>query len=563
MDLSLRDFASQVRPRPARPAPDVFDGSVFDAGSPQYIRPEDMLLDIQSQLFGIGRKSTKELDGVHPANFRGRWLRETQGKLLVTPVGDVSQKDMLEAIWEVAKCARRKNEEYPALLPINATLGHYKNIAKNLPSYWNDQLCPALSFADSDNFNERLQKFQSVLISKIDSKDRAEALSVALLPGKLEPREMPIHKVPYLRDYTANPPAPLKICSSLVEFLDILLVLVVRLPRVLWARWLTALFRNWLPLFFLKRCAVTHATALELHRVITQGEITPEKQLAQRLISDRALLRGSPEWLIQLQPIVQQYVRARLELSIALELSNINEWLISENNVNPANSEHKVIIGNLLRSVFGSNGQTGTLPSACGIFRGRKLSMPGDTGPDKLPLSKWLGWIVDQRPALDSLSCALGAEDFGDLINTAYDFLRPSYEPLKSGFGKNALEYVSYMLGAPRKRDRDPSFTDEFNLVIRGEGGRRARRISVQPGSELLIMIVQLIGFKAGYRLAKLSDLLELFDCIGIDFKSEPADFEILVSRLTELGLLESSADAAEAASLKPRYSFRSKELDD
>jgi hypothetical protein len=140
-----------------------------------------------------------------------------------------------------------------------------------------------------------------------------------------------------------------------------------------------------------------------------------------------------------------------------------------------------------------------------------------------------------------------------------YSHVRPDYEPLKSGFGKNAYEYVAFVLGAPRKVDRDPAFPDEFNLIYRAEGGRRARHVTVQPGPQLLGMLVQLVNYQAradSGTFAKFGDLLDLFADVGIDFRSNPDDFEGLKADLLRLGLLQSSADAAEAATLKPPYSI-------
>jgi hypothetical protein len=81
----------------------------------------------------------------------------------------------------------------------------------------------------------------------------------------------------------------------------------------------------------------------------------------------------------------------------------------------------------------------------------------------------------------------------------------------------------------------------------------------VQPGPELLTLLVQLVSHQATARYqttAKLSDLLDLFDALGVDFRSSPDDFDTLKADLLRLGLLQSSADAAEAASLKSAYSF-------
>jgi hypothetical protein len=170
-----------------------------------------------------------------------------------------------------------------------------------------------------------------------------------------------------------------------------------------------------------------------------------------------------------------------------------------------------------------------------------------------------LTWIATNHPALDALAQIIGAEDTNNLVERVYAYIRPDYEPLRSGFGKNAYEYVAFALGAPRKADRDPEFPDEFNLIYRGEGGRRSRQVMIQPGPDLLALLVQLVSHQAASRYqttAKLSDLLDLFDSLGVDFRSSPDDFETLKLDLLRLGLLQSSADAAEAASLKPAYSF-------
>lgn len=210
-----------------------------------------------------------------------------------------------------------------------------------------------------------------------------------------------------------------------------------------------------------------------------------------------------------------------------------------------------------------TNANNPTLPPASGMFftagHAVQLSMPGDQGAKKLPLDEWLKWMVANLPALDKLATIIGAQDTLDLVENVYGYLRPEYEPLKSGFGKNAYEYVAFALGAPRKIDRDPEFPDEFNLIYRGEGGRRARHIMVQPGPQLLTLLVQVVTHQAKKRFqstAKLSDLLDMFDALGIDFRSNPDDFEGIKSELLRLGLLQSSADAAEAASLNAAYSF-------
>jgi hypothetical protein len=168
--------------------------------------------------------------------------------------------------------------------------------------------------------------------------------------------------------------------------------------------------------------------------------------------------------------------------------------------------------------------------------------------------------LETRRPRLEALSVVLGGSSTEDVVERVYAYLRPVYEPLRSGFGKNANEFVSYTLGAPRKIDRDPEFPDEYNLLHRGEGGKRARRVSVEPGPELLALLVQLLAETAHEEQrfsARLGDLLDLLEDVGLDFRSEPVDFDSLTNELLRLGLLQSSADAAEAASLKPKFSLR------
>lgn len=170
-----------------------------------------------------------------------------------------------------------------------------------------------------------------------------------------------------------------------------------------------------------------------------------------------------------------------------------------------------------------------------------------------------MDWLKTNLDDLEQLSILLGKRSAVELVECIYDYLRPDYEPLSNRFGKQAREYVSYTLGAPLRSDRDPEFMDEYNLLYRGAGGGRKWRISVQPGPLLLVLLVQLVHARSTIedrRGAKLGDLLKLFDDIGIDFKSEPDDFEILKRELLTLDLLHSSADAAEAASLKARYSI-------
>ena len=185
--------------------------------------------------------------------------------------------------------------------------------------------------------------------------------------------------------------------------------------------------------------------------------------------------------------------------------------------------------------------------------------MPGDTGTNRLPLDMWLDWVVKNQAPLDCLARLIGGQDVPDFINKVYDYLRPDYEPLVNTFSKNKNEFVRYNLGAPLKTNRDPLMPDEFNLLYLGEKGRRSGQTKIQPGPDLLKLLVQIVSFQAQKThktTAKLGDLLDLFDNLGVDFRSNPNDFEIFKEQLLRIGLLHSSADAAEAASLKPLYSF-------
>lgn len=356
------------------------------------------------------------------------------------------------------------------------------------------------------------------------------------------------------------PSRALPVCKSLIETIDTLISLEPCLPRILWSRWLTATLRLWLPLFFLKRCAVTGAAAQLIKNVLKYNTVQSPAEISSTLSGGNSVLRGSKEWLNQLTPIIQSYVRARFEISILLELSNLLARL-KAHSIDPANPAHeqKVIRELSLYEVFATSTTTNQLPEAEGLFASKKLSMPGDTGTNRLPFDVWLGWIVANRSSLDALAKVIGAEDVPNLMEKVYSFLRPEYEPLKNGFTKNMREFVVYNLQAPLKAARDPEFPDEYNLIYCGEGGRRSRQIMIQPGPELLALLVQIVSHQAESKYqttAKLSDLLDLFDSLGVDFRSSPEDFEALKVHLLKHGLLQSSADAAEAASLKPSYSF-------
>lgn len=566
MGFDLKSFAAQVRPSPRRPSPDPFANSVFDAGSPQYVRPEDLFLDIQSRLFNLDRKSSQDLGGIDPADFKTRWLRDGTAGLTLQKAGQVTNQHLVDSAMSLLRCSQRKKERHPTLLPMVPTLGLYKNIKPNLPNFLNDQLRPALTFADEVGFGQRVTTLKCYLSTGTHPDDSLKQLATALLPpgagNNLQAltNVVPPHDGPLLKDYTATPSRPLPLCQSLKEATDTLLALEALLPRILWTRWLTAALRLWLPLFFLKRCAVSAAAAQSAKGALATNIVPPPAELAATLFGVKAILRGSKEWLNQLAPIIQNYVRARFELSILLELSNLHQWLGAQG-IDPANPAQENQVKRKLDDyeVDPNHPNTPVLPSSTGILATGKLSMPGDTANGRLPFDLWLTWIATNHPALDALAQIIGAEDTNNLVERVYAYIRPDYEPLRSGFGKNAYEYVAFALGAPRKADRDPEFPDEFNLIYRGEGGRRSRQVMIQPGPDLLALLVQLVSHQAASRYqttAKLSDLLDLFDSLGVDFRSSPDDFETLKLDLLRLGLLQSSADAAEAASLKPAYSF-------
>jgi hypothetical protein len=566
MAFDLRSFAAQVRPSPRRPSPEPFAASIFDAGSPQYVRPEDLFLDIQGSLFELERKGSQDLNGTDPSDFRTRWLADAAASLSLQRVGHVTNQQLVEVTMSLLRCSQRKKERHPTLLPILPALGLYKNIKPNLPKFLNDQLRPALTFADEAGFPARVAALRQRLAVGTQQDDSVKQLAAALLPlqpgTNLDPAAQPVapHDGPLLKDFTQTPSRPLPVCRSLQEALDSLLDLEQRMPRILWTRWLTATLRLWLPLFFLKRCAVTAQGALAAKAVLSSNIVPACPELTTTLFGTNGILRGSSEWLNQLAPLVQNYVRARLEISILLELDNLHEWLAIQG-IDPENPAHIARVKRKLddHEVDPNRLTSSTLPSATGLLATGKISMPGEAGTGRLPFDVWLTSLAANRAALDALAKAIGADDTASLVERVYAFLRPDYEPLRAGFGKNAYEYVAFALGAPRKVDRDPEFPDEFNLIYRGEGGRRSRQIMVQPGPSLLALLVQIVSHQAQRQhqsAAKLSDLLDIFDSLGIDFRSNPRDFETLKADLLKLGLLQSSADAAEAASLKPSYSL-------
>lgn len=567
MTFDLKSFAAQVRPSPQRP--EAFSDSVLDAGSPQYVRPEDLFLDIQARLFDLKPFWAKDLGGIDPADFRTRWIRQGASSLTLKKIGPVSGEQLVDSVMSLLKCSRRKKERYPTLLPMVPSLSHFKNIKPNLPNFLSDQFRPALAFADESGFSNRISILKSCLCDGTHADESMRQLAAALLPppspaAKLSSAsfQVPPHDAPILRDFTTQPNKALAVCSSFGEAIDTLIALEARVPRLLWTRWLTATIRLWLPLFFLRRCAIG-ANAAQLAKTILAQRIVPTSSVVSGfMLGGGSILRGNREWLNQLSPIIQNYVRARLELSILLELSNLHEWMVTQS-INPVDPAHSQKISRELDNfeVDPARPKYVPFPNGKGIFlNSAKLSMPGDsTRNDRLPFDAWLNWITKNRQSLDALARAIGANETADLVERVYAHVRPEYEPLRNGFGKNALEYVAFALGAPRKVDRDPEYPDEFNLLFRGEGGRRARQVQVQPGPQLLAMLVQFVSHKSSSKYnatAKLSDLLDLFETLGIDYRSNPEDFDGLRSDLLRLGLLRSSADAAEAASLNPAYSL-------
>jgi hypothetical protein len=572
MPFDIKSFKEQVRPSPRRPSPAPFNNSVFDAGSPQYVRPEDLFLDIQSRLFGVTPRASHDLGGIDPSDFRTRWMREGVSELGLQRIGSVADEELAESAMHLLRTPKRKNERYRTLLPVVPALGFYKNIKPNLPNFLNDQLRPALSFADEVGFGGRVARLKEKLAVGSHGDDSLKRIAIGLLPPprsanvRIDPSGVVIglHDGPLLKDFCQQPSRSLSICTSLKDALDTLLDLETRLPRILWARWMSAAMRFWLPLFFLRRCSVT-AIAANAARVALMERAAPTAvDLSSRLCNANGLLRGSREWLNQLTPIVQNYVRARFEISILIELGNLQQRLSAQGIDVTKSTDHERAKQELAAyEVNPANATNTSLPQPAGIFvagnSSVQLSMPNDQGARRLPFDEWLKWMVENLPALDALAALIGAQNSVDLVERVYGYIRPEYEPLKSGFGKNAYEYVAFALGAPRKVDRDPEFPDEYNLIYRGEGGRRARHVVVQPGPQLLTLLVQIVAWQAKSQFqttAKLSDLLDLFDSVGLDFRSNPDDFEGLKSELLRLGLLQSSADAAEAASLNPSYSF-------
>ena len=556
MAFDVRTFATLVRPSPKRSSPEALSDSAFDAGSPQYVRPEDMFLDIQARLFGLTRKAAQDLGGLDPADFAGRWKKFGHTGAQLQNVDNIPRHELAEAVASLLRCPQRKKERHPTLLPMFASLGFYKNIKPNLPNFLNDQLRPALQFADEVTFQSRISSLQAKLINT-QTDDSVAAVAQALLPAPIgappiAAQTIDRHPYPMLRDYAVTPSRPLGVCRRFGGAIDVLLDLEPYLPRIIWVQWLTSVLRLWLPLFFLRRCAVTTAAAQAAISALKSVSVPTARDLTASLFMPRTILRGSAGWINQLAPLIQNYVRARFELSILLDLANLHERLAMQG-IDASNAGHTDRARQELATYENA------LPPPTNTLAGVKLSMPGDVGPQKLELDAWLKQMVSNKNSLDGLATLIGASDACDLVEKVYAHVRPEYEPLNSGFTKNLREFVAYNLGAPLKRDRDPTFPDEFNLIYRGETGRRARQVSIQPGPRLLGLLVQLVSRDARvtYRAtAKLGDLLDLFEDLGIDFRSNPDDFERLKADLLRLGLMQSSADAAEAAALKPIYSL-------
>ena len=460
MSFDIRSFVAQVRPSPGKPSPKPFANSVFDAGSPQYVRPEDLLLDIQAQLFGLGRKDMKNLTGIDPSNFRERWLKEAVSHLSVLRVGAVEDKFLVDAVMGLLRCPQGKKQKFPTLLPAVTSLGFYKNIKPNLPNFWHDQLRPALSSADEIGFGERIRILRDHLCKGSQTDDSVKQLVTALLPtfDETDPcaantRQAQLHDGPLLKDFTVRPSRPLPVCCSLVDALGNLVVMESMLPRILWTRWLVAVLRLWLPLFFLKRCRVT-SLAAEATKNALRGRTAPSAlTLTEELLCSSSILRGSREWLNQLTPIIQNYIRGRFELSIVLELANIDEHLrLYPGSFDPTNPMHLDRIKQELDffEVGARRTDFKQFLTPRGILENASLSMPGDVGSlptggmHKLPYDEWLTWLATNRHRLDALAKIIGANDTVDLVERIYAGIRPDYEPLKKGFGKNAHEYVGF-----------------------------------------------------------------------------------------------------------------------
>src|SRR5260370_23975099 len=109
-------------------------------------------------MFGLKSSGTQALGGIDPSDFRTRWLQNGASALSLQSVGHVTKEQLAEAIMSLLRCSQRKKERYPTLLPMLPALGFYKNINPNLPNFLNDQLRPALSFADDSGFVQRVSQ---------------------------------------------------------------------------------------------------------------------------------------------------------------------------------------------------------------------------------------------------------------------------------------------------------------------------------------------------------------------------------------------------------------------
>jgi hypothetical protein len=570
MSKNIEIFAKHVRAS----LPKNLDGSVLDAGSPQYVLPEDQFLDIQSQIFGISRQGSQT--GLNPADFGGRWQARATLELVLSRYGEVTDDRLASAVSQLLRGPQSRNQAFPTTLPVVPAVGFYKSLSTKRPNFFRDQFQPALFFADPACYDARIRALKEKLATGSVNEDTVRQTAEALIPI---PRDggvaidadsfQPLpYKGPLLRNYSTSPDGPLPVFEGFAQSFDTLLSLEPRLPRLIWIRWLNALLRMWLPLVFLRRCEVTSSAGEEVLSAIKQNSAPAHSEISRRLCRERSLLRGSSEVLNQLTPQVQRFIRARFELSVLVQLSNLAEFLAGTG-VDLTNPDHRQRAETRLQSYLrvdreGELLQELPAPERDGPLwcsgKPTLLSMPNDTGSGKAPLDKWINWLVDNSAALNTLSSLIGASGTQDLVERVYAYLRPEYEPLKSGFGKNAYEYVAFTLGIAQKKDRDPSYpSDEHNFIQRKGRGRTAKHVSISPGPQLLAIFVQIVSAQAkacNHTSAKLSDLLDLFEMGGIDFRSNPEDFEFLKRTLLSLGLLRSSADAAEAAALSPPYSI-------
>jgi hypothetical protein len=563
MSFDIKSFAEQTRPSQRRPSPGPFDGSILDAGSPQYVRPEDLFLTIQSEIFDLPREKKESLSGIDPANFEQRWRgTDFSENDTIQLVGSLSKQELVEPLLSLLRCPKQKNANFPTLLPLRPTVGLFKNITHNLPYYLKDQLIPALCFGDEVGFGPRINLLRQRLI-EVTPNDTLHEVAAALLPGNVDvQRVIPQHQGPLIKSY-ANPPGfdeRLQSCRGFNASLDALLDLAPYLPRIVFIRWLTGLIRVWLPMVFLSRCGVTQRASTLLLNTLQTAQATPADLATEILLCPERLLRGCPQLLNQLVPLIQRYVRARLEFSIFLDLCNIYQHLALLG-FDPSDPANHAKAKSWLNGFTVTPTQCPPLPPNVGILDSNKISMPGDTGAGRLPLDELLAWCAANLKGLDATAKLIGAPGgSADLLERTYSLLRPDYEPLrKSTFGRNAYWFVLYTLSAPSRESRDADFPDEFNLLVRGEGAGKGRQFMVEPGSDLLRMLVQIVHYHAERRndaVPKLSDLIDTFEQIGVDFRSNPDDFENLKERLQKLSLLHTSADAAEAASLKPFYAI-------